>query len=320
MADFGKTVRKICFCKIYLQFFAVVFSVCFFANFGFCDEFVQVSFQPEEERQTLSQIKQEILKKGFAQGVLQVVNSLLERPFDEARQQVVVERLEADVQGFILGYSDFVFKRRSGRIFTAEMNVNVNTSAVKNFLKKNGMLQTCMQPVRYFLPQGMSGTENLQDLELFYGLKRVFKKEHAEVVLEILPSQKYSFDVKLYAGEKVFHAGSSRLGGAWQRVWEAYFAQPAFALQGTSLATLWLTGWKNCAEAYTFDRILRSWTKVVDSVQLEFLQISANQTRGFWTIRSTDTSRFNAKLEQYLAAHSHLQLLPGVPEKEGESF
>ncbi len=346
MADFGQAVRKICFHKMCWQLFVVLFGVCFLANFGFCEEFVKISLQPEDEQQTLSQIKQEILKKGFAQGVLQVANSLLERPLDDARQQVVAQWLEADVQGFILGYSDFVFRRKPNRIFTAEMNVNVNTPAVKKFLKKNGMLQTCVQPVRYFLSQGMLGAEDLQDLELFYGLKRVFKQKNAEVVLEIspvaklknitedtktkteekeqevelLPSQKYSFDVKLYAGKKVFHAGPSRLNRAWQKVWKGYFSQPVFALQGTSLATLWLTGWENCAEAYAFDRTLRSWTKVVDSVQLEFLQVAAHRTKGFWTIRSTDAKRFNAKLEQYLAAHSHLQLLPGVPEEEGESF
>lgn len=331
--------------KKYFYFFVVVFWLYFFANFGFCEEFVQISLESEEQ-QTLSQIKQEILKKSFVQGVLQVANSLLERPLDEKRQQIVAKRLETDVQGFIFGYSDFVFKRKTNKVFTAEMNVNVNTAAVKKFLKKNGMLQTCVQPVRYFLTQGMLGAEDLQDLELFYGLQRVFRQENAEVVLEILPvaklknplektktknekkeqevkllpSQKYSFDVKLYAGEKVFHAGPASLGKAWQRVWEAYFVQPAFALQGTSLTTLWLSGWKNCAEAYIFEQTLRSWSKVADAVQLEFLQIAANRIRGFWTIRCTDTSRFNAKLEQYLSAHPHLQLLSGVPEKKGESF
>ena len=135
-----------------------------------------------------------------------------------------------------------------------------------------------------------------------------------------MPSQKYSFDVKLHAGEKVFHAGPALLGKAWQRVWEAYFVQPAFALQGTSLTTLWLSGWKNCAEVNIFEQTLRSWSKVADIVQLEFLQITTNQIRGFWTIRCTDSSRFNAKLEQYLLAHPHLQRLSGVPETNGENF
>ncbi len=296
------------FFRIHAILFFLFFPVCF-ASFGFCTELVQVhrELQPE---QSAIQLKDELMQEGFVLGVMSVAGSLLETPIGPERRELLASYLEPYVQRLIISYSDLGLQAGETPVeVVQQLEVTVDIQALKKILKKTGIFQTCTRPVRYFLKGENIPTEQIHNLEIFYGLEQVQEEEYADVVLSLRPSASFGFEASLLAGAHKLTTRPARFEQAWENIWEQYFALPDLALQGTSVSSIWLKGWANSAEVYAFDKQLRSWAKLIDSVQLEFLQLSAHQTQAFWSVRSTNDKRLQEKIEVHLALYPHLQLV-----------
>ncbi|MCF8029785.1 MAG: hypothetical protein K9K39_02690 [Desulfohalobiaceae bacterium] len=242
-------------------------------------------------------------QKALSRAVLREAERILAGSLPEAKKDVIREFLLQKVQDFVLSYSE---KRYLEGEDTAviDLEVRVNTQAVKEFLKKWGTYYTAKRewPYRLELHGELDNEAELRlaDLESVSGLRR--EREVRFPVFRIRPprNEEGRWEGTLWQDdEETVYSGES-MKDLWLRTWSEYFAQREVRLKVERVMRLAASGWSTSTGIRHFDTTLKGWSTRLDRAVLGSVGFEPGGISGVWTVYTLTPEDLRSRLQSYM--------------------
>jgi len=244
-------------------------------------------------------------KKALARAVMREADQILAGSLPEGRKEVLRELMRGKTDDFVLSYSEqrYLEDERTGVL---SLEVEVNTSAVKGFLKEWGTYYTSAGEWPYRLDvRGELDEEQelrLADLETASGLRR--DRGVQEPVFLLRPpgenGGRWKALLKRNGEETPHHAES--LDKVWLTAWREYFSARSVRLRVERNMRLTASGWTSSAGVRHFHSSLGGWSARLDRAELVSLEFSPGGVSGIWMVYTLTPEEFRGRLESSMAS------------------
>lgn len=267
-------------------------------------------FQPAEPDLGVMQLRAKARESAFAQAVFREALKLLPAEPGPDQQAKLQEYLTGRALQYVTGYQELGSAQDTDGL-RLSMNVEVNRTALRDFLRRCGAYYTVGHPQPYDLVSAVPLTAEqetqLNDLALLGGLSRQ-PGAQPEFVLERGVGSLWKGTLRS-AATQVSDMGAD-LPTLWLKLWGRWFAtQSAPAAGGGMILTV--SGWFSPDGAAEFHRVLRSWDNAVQDAQLLELDLQTSGVTGIWRVRVLDAAALDGLLKGYLPSRGLTQTLSG---------
>ena len=222
----------------------------------------------------------------------------------EGRKEVLRELMRGKTDDFVLSYSEQQYLE-DGRTGVLSLEVEVNTSAVKDFLKEWGTYYTSAGewPYRLDVRGELDGEQELRlaDLETASGLRRDREVEDPVFLLRPAGEDGGRWKALLNRGgeETVHHAES--LDKVWLKAWSEYFSARSVRLRVVRNMRLTASGWTTSTGIRYFHSRLGGWSAKLDRAARLSLQFPPGGVSGTWSVYTLTPEDLRERLESYTA-------------------
>lgn len=267
-------------------------------------------FQPAEQDLGIMQLRAKARESGFAQAVFREALKLLPAEPGPDQQARLQEYLTGRALQYVTGYQELGSAQDPAGL-RLSMNVEVNRTALRDFLRRCGAYYTVGHPQVFDLlaaaPLTADQDRQLSDLALLGGLARQAGAQ-PEFVLERGPGALWKGTLRS-ATAQVSDLDAD-LSSLWLKLWGRWFAIQSASVAGGGMI-LTVSGWFSPDGAAEFHRVLRSWDNAVQEAQLLELDLQTSGVTGIWRVRVLDAAALDGLLKGYLPSRGLSQTLVG---------
>ncbi|MEF2231045.1 MAG: hypothetical protein V3571_08965 [Pseudodesulfovibrio sp.] len=258
-------------------------------------------FKPMEEGMTAMSLRDKAQAEGFAQAVLDAAQASLPTPLDEVRAEYFREYLTGRAEPYVQGYKVLATEASAAGLIL-RMDVTVNKAALRDGLKKLGLMTTAAHPVpvSLALPGDLDEETRtaLQHMVVLTGLQ-VEPSGLPRVTLE-RAKEKATYKARLETGDREWMAVSKDIPTLWFDLWSHYFARESAFAPKLGGQVLDVTGWFSPDAVLEFDRVLRGWDYAVQDVEMVEMDMQPAGVGATWTFRLLDGERLDGLLRGFL--------------------
>ena len=278
--------------------------LCLWLTPGFAAQTVQVVRTLEPEQHALA-VREQVLKDGFVQGIVQEADAMLPVPMDEARRALFAAYVQDYTQNLVVSYKELGFNEQDAPpAVVADFSVSVNTPLLKGMLKDMGAFYTSLKRVACALTlTGLRSEDwqHLEELQALTGVDVIYEENRPDAVAaQIRKAGEDRWQGELTAFDKTFTAQATTLQALWFELWKKYFTLPEVVSGIFSTVTFRVAGWYVTDGASYFEDILLSWDRLVEQATLLHLDMSDADFEGVWSVQTLDIQALRTKLEAFL--------------------
>ena len=258
-------------------------------------------FKPMEEGMSAMTLRSQAQAEGFAQAVLDASRAMLPAPLDEVRTEYFREYLTGRAEPYVQGYKVLSTEASDAGVIL-RMDVTVNKVALRDGLRKLGLMSTAAQPVSAALavPEDLDEETRtaVQHLVTLTGV-RVEPSALPRVTLE-RAREKNTYRGRLETEDREWMAVGKDIPTLWFDLWSHYFTRETAASVKSGGQVLDVSGWFSPDAVLEFDRILRGWDSSVQDVELVEMDMQPSGVGATWSFRALDGDRLDALLRGFL--------------------
>jgi hypothetical protein len=286
-------------CRTWLRLLLVLSALTCAAPAGAA----QVSAVWSSAANATSRNRAEALDKAFHAAVAIDALALLPGPLPAERQAALADFLGPLTGDYVQGYAELGTETR-GEETQLNLDVRVDKPGLKRALQRLGTYYT-VAGVREFtlrLAGGGAGAA-LADLGRLQAASGLKARDGADPVLLLEARGAGKWNAKLSSGGQTYESIAEPLNAAWMEVWGRYFARlhSQASAGSSSRLVLRVGGWFAPDAVQAFDKTVRSWEEVVESISLEAVLMQPTGVGGVWTVSAPNPAGLRARLDEYVA-------------------
>lgn len=278
---------------------------------------VQV-FQPTEEGQSVSEIRDKALELAFAQAILSEALRMVPGEIEAARAEVLKSWLGEHRDVFVTGYRDKTVTQEENGV-SVGLNVDVNRQVLREYLKKIGLFSTFSKKIKAAVSVTLGKGQQddlaaLDKLMLLYGVEKVDAGAAVNVVINSTGQKSWNGSLSVLQGQN-WKAYGLDIETVWSKLWENYFKSVQSSADMNPRASIVVSGWFSPEGAREFDRVLKSWDAAVQEVKLVGLEMKPTTVSAKWTLEIADQWLLKSYLNDYLPQRGLSYTINGIENK-----
>ena len=259
---------------------------------------VQVDIERSEDK-SLQELQQQGLSEGFSLAVIQESQRIVSGELSEERKKMLGEHLEWRISDLVLGYRIFSREESDGRL-QMDLEVNVDTGALRNILQRTGVYYTSARPWKYDLNTRGSSPGDFGMLERLQTITGVEVDADAPTSVFLIRRQDGSWSGTIEYKKISHEVSGGDLYRVWFDLWAFFFTRPEVLSEMTMDFLLKTTGWATSDAIMHFDGILRSWEQKVEKGSILYIDTDVPSFRAGWSLTTLNPDLLQQRLEEYL--------------------
>lgn len=259
---------------------------------------VQVDVEIQEDK-SFQELQDQGLRKGFNLAVIQDSQRMVPGELSEERKEMLGEHLEWKINDLVLGYRIFSREETDDRL-QMDLEVNVDTGALRNILKRMGVYYTSASPWKYDLSTRGSSPGDFGMLERLQTITGVEVDADAPTSVLLVRQQNGSWSGTIEYKDISHEVSGGDLYRVWFDLWAFFFTRPEVTSEMTVDFLLKTTGWATSDAIMHFDEILLSWEQKVEKGSILFIDTDIPSFRAGWSLTTLNPDLLKQRLEEYL--------------------
>lgn len=259
---------------------------------------VQVDLELDENK-SLQELQQQGLRAGHSLAVIQESQSIVPGELSEERKKFLGEHLELRINDLVLGYRIFSREETNDRL-QMDLEVNVDTWALRSILQRTGVYYTSATPWKYDLSTRGSSPGDFGMLQRLHTITGVEVDADAPTSVSLTRRQDGSWSGTIEYKEVKHDVAGGNLYRVWFDLWAFFFTRPEVISEMTVDFILKTTGWATTDAIMHFDNILFSWDQKVEKGSIIYIHTDVPSFRAGWSITTLNADLLQQRLEEYL--------------------
>ncbi|WP_457572142.1 hypothetical protein [Desulfovulcanus sp.] len=278
--------------------YILTLSLVFWVSLAFAGQTVHIVW-PLEAGETHLQVQDQALDYAFNQAVMLEADDILGVKLEGPRREILTEFLAPKVKGLVLSYRELSRKDLPEEL-VLDLEVNVDRTRLKSFLKKIGVFYTKTKNWPYDLTLKSFNPEDWELLSRLQLLTGVAVQADSSPQLFLKRDLQGAWQGELkYNGQTISQTGTT-LENVWMALWGKFFSLPEVQKDFMSRFVLATSGWATTDAIMFFDHVLGEWDKEIEmhkivSVNMDVLAITSK-----WIVSTLDDAKLEQKLTEYL--------------------
>jgi hypothetical protein len=248
---------------------------------------------PAEERQAARQ-------RGFVMAVRQEARAMLPAEITGPRLDVLDGYLRPMAAGFVRSYSE-VSLQRTPAGGTMLLDVTLDTQALKDRLRRLGLLHAGTAPLDYSLTLGEAPEGAWEEIGRLQVLSGLNPAQGAVPSLELAwEPQGRMWTARLTTADDVYAAVNADLDTLWGEIWGRWFTRIDMGVDTAGEVVLEVEGWYTPDGVEAFDRLLTGWRSEVESAVLLDMVMRPTGITARWRLKVLDRAGLENRLGDYM--------------------
>jgi len=259
---------------------------------------VQVDVELDEDK-SFQELQQQGLRSGYSQAVIRESQRIVPGELSEKRKEMLGEHLDWRIDDLILGYRIFSREEVDDRLLM-DLEVNVDTAALRSILQRTGVYYTSTAPWKYDLSTRGSGPGDFGMLQRLQTITGVEVDSDAPTSVSLTRRQDGSWSGVIDYKDITHEVTGGNLYSVWSDLWAFFFTRPEVMSEMTMDFTLKTTGWATTDAIMHFDEMILSWDEKVEKGSILYIHTDVPSYRAGWTLTTLNPDLLKKRLGEYL--------------------
>ncbi|WP_291323353.1 hypothetical protein [Desulfonatronospira sp.] len=257
---------------------------------------VQVPLDPDK---SLQELQQQGLREGYSQAVVQESQRIVPGDLSTERKQVLRGHLDWRMGDLVLGYRIFSREEMDDQL-VMELDVNVDTTTLRNLLQRIGVYYTSTVFWRYDLNTRGAGPDDFATLQRLQKITGVEVDGQAPTSVSLRRIQDRGWSGTIEHEDLSHTVADGDLYRVWFDLWAYFFTRPEIMAEMTVDFVLKTTGWATTDAIMHFDDMLMSWDQMVEEGSILQINTDVPSFRAVWTLTTLTPDLLQERLDGYL--------------------
>jgi hypothetical protein len=255
--------------------------------------------EPLEQEPAGSKLRDRAMHSGFRQAVSLEMDRMMSGELSSERMSALMDHISGSIQGIVQGYRQVAWEEHDD-FLTLEMEVNIDTDALRSLLQKTGAYYTSAASWPYDLNTRGASPEDLSPLRELQLISGTAVDGNAPTTLTLNRQADGSWSGNIVHGDISFAAEGVELRQVWFELWGRFFSRPEIKSGFVEDITLITKGWHTTDSINYFDQVLGTWIREVEHKMINSVYFGDRQIEAVWEIQSLSPESFKARIEKHL--------------------
>lgn len=260
----------------------------------------QVAVQvPLEQKPAGGELKDRVMQSGFRQAVSGEMDRMISGELSGERMSALMDHISGSIQGLVQGYRQVTWEEDED-FLALEMEVNIDTDALRSLLQKTGAYYTSAAAWPYDLNTRGASPEDLSLLRELQLISGTAVDGNARTTLTLNRQGDGSWSGSIVHGDISMSASDGELRRVWFELWGWFFSRPEIKSGFVEDITLVTKGWHTTDSINYFDQVLGTWNREVENKKINSVYFEGREIEAVWEIQSLSPELFKARIEKHL--------------------